>query len=335
MKFRSGLIFVAVLALSGPAFGWGADGHRMIDAVAMKALPAELPAFLRTPQAAQIVGYLGPEADRQKGAGETRDKAMDPGHYLDLSDDMTVLGGPKLDALPPLREDYDSALRKADKTQYAAGYLPYSIVEGYQLLVKDFAYYRAYAAGERLAKTDDARKAYAALRAMREAIVLRDLGYWSHFIGDGSQPLHVTVHFNGWGDYPNPDHFTLAKIHGPWETGIVRHYVTEEMVAAATPAPQALDAPIWAETERYLAGTNAAVVPLYRLFKKGAYPIDGQASAEGIAFTTAQIARGAAELRDLVVKAWHESATVTIGWPEIPISDIEAGKADPPPPYGG
>lgn len=335
MTFKPGLMLAVVLALTAPMFGWGADGHRMIAAEAIKALPADIPAFLRSPQVAQIVAYLGPEADRQKGAGDTRDKAMDPGHYLDLEDDGTVLGGPKIGELPALREDYDTVLRKAGKTQYAAGYLPYSIVEGYQLLVKDFALYRVYAAGEKFAKTEEARKAYGALRAVREAILIHDLGLWSHFIADGSQPLHVTVHFNGWNAFHNPEGFTNNKIHGPWESAIVHKYVTDAMVAAAMPAPQERDKPIWEIAQTYLAGSNAQVVPLYRLFKQGAFPIDGAPSEEGIAFTTSQIARGAGELRDLVVKAWHDSASAKVGWPEVPVSDIEAGKAEPPPPFGG
>jgi hypothetical protein len=28
------------------------------------------------------------------------------------------------------------------------------------------------------------------------------LGIWSHYGGDASQPLHVSIHYNGWGDYP-------------------------------------------------------------------------------------------------------------------------------------
>lgn len=332
MKFKPGLLIAAAVLLCAPALGWGADGHRMIDQAALKALPAEIPAFLHTQTAVAAIVYLAPEADRQKGAGNTRDNAWSPGHYLDLSDDGTVFGGPKLAALPDTREEYDTALRKVDQTQYGAGYLPYSIVEGYQLLVRDFAMYRTYAAAEMHAKTAAGRKNYGGIRALREAILLHDLGYWSHFIADGSQPLHVTVHFNGWNSVDNPEGFTNEKIHGPWETGIVHTYVTNAMVAKAMTPPRHLDKPIWREAEDYLAGTNAGVVPLYRLFKLGAFPIDKPPSAEGLTFTTTQVARGASELRDLVVKAWRESAEAKVGWPQTPVSDIEAGKAAPPPP---
>jgi hypothetical protein len=41
------------------------------------------------------------------------------------------------------REQYDTLLRAKGITQYKAGYLPYSIVDGWQQIRKDFAYWRA------------------------------------------------------------------------------------------------------------------------------------------------------------------------------------------------
>lgn len=331
VSVESGLLFC--LLICAPAFGWGADGHRLINVAAMKALPADLPDFLRSATALKVVAYLGPEADRQKGAGTTRDKAYDPGHFLDLSDDGTILGGPRLDGLPETLEEYDSALRAKGHSQYKAGSLPYSIIAGYQLLVKDFAWYRAYAVGEQQAKADDKRQLYAGLKAMREAMVLRDIGYWSHFVADGSQPLHVTVHYNGWGEYPNPEGFTEKKIHGYFETRFVMLFVNQAAVDAAMPAPRAVDPSPFKETADYLKASNAQVVPLYRLYKDNAFLSEAPAKA-GIAFTVAQLAHGAGELRDLIVAAWAESASAKIGWPEVPIKHIEAGWADPPPPFG-
>ncbi len=53
-------------------------------------------------------------------------------------------------------------------------------------------------------------------------VIIRDLGVWSHYIGDGSQPMHVSVHYNGWGNYPNPNGYTMAKIHAYFEGEYVR-----------------------------------------------------------------------------------------------------------------
>ncbi len=215
------------------AFAWGPDGHRMIGELAMKSLPAELPAFLRNEDAAQTIGYLAPEPDRIRGAGQTQDAEHDPAHFVDVSDDLTILEGPQLKALPPTREAFDTALRAVGATQYKAGYLPYSIVSGFQLLAKDLAYWRVDAAGEKLGKTEAERAWYAKDRRLREAIVLHDLGVWSHFVGDGSMPLHASVHYNGWGDYPNPQGFTLEHVHVPWENTYVHNNITQDAVAGA------------------------------------------------------------------------------------------------------
>ena len=47
-----------------------------------------------------------------------------------------------IDKLPVTREAYDTQLRARGFTQYKAGYLPYSIVDGWQQIRKDFAYWR-------------------------------------------------------------------------------------------------------------------------------------------------------------------------------------------------
>src|SRR3954468_24511474 len=90
----------ALLLVPVQALAWGNTGHRIIGETAVRALPSEIPAFLRTPQAALDVGELSREPDRIKGGGKVYDSDHSPAHFLDLSDDGTVLGGPKLADLP-------------------------------------------------------------------------------------------------------------------------------------------------------------------------------------------------------------------------------------------
>jgi hypothetical protein len=144
MRFISAFCALFIFALPGHALAWGYLGHHMIGEVAMKNLPAEIPAFLRTESAAFQVSALSQEPDISRNAGQPHDWDADPGHFLDLSDDGTILGGPKLSALPPSRRDYDTALRTVHSDQYSAGFLPYNIMDGWQQLVKDFALLRAY-----------------------------------------------------------------------------------------------------------------------------------------------------------------------------------------------
>ncbi|HZZ35145.1 MAG TPA: S1/P1 Nuclease, partial [Caulobacteraceae bacterium] len=139
MRFNRLLAFAAVLAAISPsqALAWGATGHRIIGRLAVQALPSEVPAFLRTPQSAEAIGELAREPDRWKDAGRTHDSDRDPGHFLDLDDEGKVLGGPALAALPLTRAEYETALRAAGTDSWKAGYLSYSIVDGWQQLAKD------------------------------------------------------------------------------------------------------------------------------------------------------------------------------------------------------
>jgi hypothetical protein len=326
MRFRLMLSTICVLCLCSGAQAWGPDGHRMIGELAVKSLPASLPAFLRTPRAAWIAGYLGPEADRVRGAGEEFDAEHSPAHFVDVSDDFSILGGPQLSALPATREEYDTALRAAGTNQYKAGYLPYSIVDGFQLLAKDLAYWRVDVAGQKHARTKKARAWYARDRAMRERIVLHDLGVWSHYVADGSMPFHATVHYSGWGEFPNPEAFTQAKIHVPVENQYVHNNVRAKDIAALLPAARDCGCAITVRTAQYLLADQAEVVPLFRLEKTGAF---AKRTPEGRAFIAKRLAVGAAELRDMIVAAWRLSATMSVGYPAMKVSDIEAGRVDP------
>lgn len=319
------LLSVASVLLASSAFAWGPDGHRMISTVAVQSLPAELPDFVRAPDAAELAGYLGPEADRVRGAGKSFDDETAPGHFVDLGDDLTVAGVP-IKSLPISREQYDQALNKAGTTQYKQGYLPYSIEQGFQRLSKDFAYWRVDAWGEANGKTAEERAWYAKDRVMREKIVLFDLGTWSHFVGDGSMPMHASVHYNGWGKYPNPEGFTEAKIHSPFEGAYVHANITAKDIAAGLPAYRDCKCQIWDRTAEYLVASQAEVAPLYRLEKQVGVR---KASPEMTAFVTKELTRGAAELRDMIVDAWNKSGEMGVGYPEIKVADILAGKADP------
>jgi hypothetical protein len=320
-------LLVATLA-SEPASAWGAKGHRIIGVLAARNFPAEIPEFLRTKEAVARLGELGREPDRSRGSGNPHDQDRDPAHFVDVSEDGTILGGPLLAQLPANREDYDSALRAHGSDQYKAGWLPYSIMDGWQQLVKDFALWRADAAGEKFARDPADREWFTFDRRLRELITLRDLGEWSHFVGDGSQPLHATVHFNGWGDFPNPQGFTLAtNFHARFETDFINANISEDDVALLMASPNQCHCSIQQHTASYLTRTQTYVVETYRLDQGHGFD---NATPEAKRFTAVRLAEGAAMLRDMVTDAWEASADAMLGYkPQAGVKDIEAGKIDP------
>jgi hypothetical protein len=317
----------AVGACTSPAFAWGLTGHTLISRAGAASFPTFLPGFVRTDAAIDEIAALGPELDRSKDAGYTHDRDLDPGHYADIGDDGTIFGIDLMN-LPKTREAYDTALRRAGSDEYKAGYLPYALIDGWEQIAKDFAIWRVDDAGAKKSATADDRAWFAADRALRETLTIRDIGIWSHYVGDASQPLHVTVHFNGWGDYPNPNGYSESKtIHADFESGFVREHATYDAVIAHMAAPQPSSAPIATLVATYLAATASHVVPLYELDKHGAF---ANATPEAIDFTDARLADGAAELRDLVADAWNASGAMKVGYPHaVTPNDVDSGIAFP------
>lgn len=325
------LVCAALLVLlPGTAFGWGNAGHQMIGEVAARHFPVELPAFLRTKDAVSRIGLLSQEPDTLRGSGQPHDADLDPGHFLDLSDDGTVHGGPTLSALPPTREDYDASLRAVGSDEYKMGFLPYDIMDGWQQLVHDFALLRVYRAALSHAGTFHLtpadRRAYVRLVSLRQLITLRDLGTWAHFVEDASQPMHVSVHYNGWGDGPNPEGFvTTPGLHAKFESVFVGANLRESDIESRMAPLHACNDTLQSCTQAYLADTAGLLVKVYQLEKQGAFDTP---TPQSKAFAAERLAVAASMLRDRVVDAWRASDRFVLGVQvKTPVTDYEAGKA--------
>lgn len=329
MKRYAALALACALFVPAHALAWGARGHTMINLLAAQSFPTEMPAFTRTVSAIEEIATLGPEEDRLKGAGGSWDADNDPGHYLNLGDDGTI-DGVSLQALPESMSAYAIALEAAHTTPWRAGYLPYSIIDGFEQLREDFAYWRVDVYGAQHAGDAGLRARFAEDEALRETLTLRDLGVWGHFVGDACQPLHVTVHFNGWGNYPNPRGYTEAHIHSRFESDFVDRFITADIVRTHVPlSTQPLPAHLLSQSEiaamvaAYLEGTSSAVAPLYDL--ENEHGFDGGSPA-AVDFTVHQLARGVAELRDLSDLAWLDSLYAPVGYPANSVQDIVNGR---------
>ncbi len=235
----------------------------------------------------------------------------------------------KLSALPKDRQDYDRALRAASTDQYGQGYLPYQIADGWQRIARDLAYWRVDVVGAAKAATAEERAFFAFDRTVREAVTLRDIGYWGHFVADASQPLHVSVHFNGWDGkkYGNPNNFSESRtIHARWETTLVRAVATEDLVAARIPALAVSNDPLLAQIGGYLADSANKVPDVYRLEAAGGIDTPSLAAKT---LVLDRLAAGAAEMRNLIVEAWQASADAKVGYPGISVHDVESGAVMP------
>ena len=323
-KATTALLALALSAGAGrEGWAWGATGHEWISGIAIEKLPDSLPDFVRTTEAAAEIAVMGRELDRSKGTGKTHDAERDPGHWISLADDGSVVGVLPLAELPQTREDYDTLLRARGFTQYRAGYLPYAIVDGWQQIAKDFAYWRAASKGAETAATPEERAWFEADRRLREKLTLRDIGVWSHYAADAAQPMHVSVHFSGWGNFPNPDGYSDKDFHPYFEGEFIKTNLVRAEVAAEVGPYRACDCSIEARTQALLLASLAEVGPLYALERDGGLK---PGDRRGIAFATARLAAGATAVRDMIVDAWRQSADTPVGYPMVNLRDIESGK---------
>lgn len=281
------------------AFAWGSDGHRMIVHAAAAALPADVPAFLKTPQAIATLEYMTVEPDerwRQSDAEPELVVAQAPEHFITL--ESADLLGP----LPRQRYEYIRALDAAQKTHpemaaeltaEKAGLQPYVTNEVWERLKAAFREYRT----ETAAKQDT---------RIVESTILFYTGWLSHYVGDGSQPLHTTNQYNGWIG-PNPNGYaTDHKIHGQFETAYVHANIVRGDFQAQIPAQPRVIGDEFDDYLAYLRHSNTLTEKVYQLYKAGAFTDAG--TPEGKAFTTERLAAGAAQLRDMIVAAWVQSA---------------------------
>jgi hypothetical protein len=289
---------VAVLlpaAVVQPSFAWGVDGHHMINRAAGTALPADVPAFLRSPEGLSALEYYAPEPDHWRGRGEPELAAeSSPDHFIALERVDAIVG-----TLPRNRYDYVRALVPLQAahpdlplTVERMGTQPYQTDEMYDRLKSAMRDYRALVADKQDTKPV-------------EAEILFLAGIMGHYVGDGSMPLHTSIYPNGWTG-PNPNGYTTDHhIHALFESVFVHANVTIGDVAPQVDASPKLLGDVFTDYVAYLHRSNALVEKTYQLEKAGAFT--GAGTAEGKAFAVERLAAGATELRDMIYTAWVRS----------------------------
>ncbi len=297
---------------AAPAWGWGRDGHLMINRLAAQNLPADVPAFLRSPKGIDSLEYLGPEPDRWRShAEEELSSTQAPDHYLDLEwADLAGTPcspgspgcGPDGMMLPKKRYDYIRALATAQTSHPGiplqpdkVGMQPWQVEEIWERLKSDMRDYRHLVA------------THGDLAPVQN-IILFEAGWLGHYVADGSQPLHVTINYNGWVEPTNPNGYTTEhKIHSQFETVYVSANIKPANVAPLVMGskPMVIDDE-WTQYLDYLHHSNSLVEKTYQLDKVGGFTDAGTPSAK--LFTEERLAAGAIELRNLIYSAWVRSA---------------------------
>src|SRR5262249_34402995 len=218
MRWLTACILLLLAPLTAAA--WGEKGHLLINRLAIDAAASKLPEFMSAAREQLI--YNGYEPDRWREEGRT--SAMNMVQAADHFFDSEYWG-----AISTIEPDRYLLMEKMAAKKIGlikVGYLPYAILENHEKLVNAFRFLRN-------PKTPQARES-----APADAVYIA--GVLGHYVGDGSQPMHLSIQYNGWLDTtPNPRNYTKDRgFHGRYETTYVNATIEPAGVRPKVQPPQ-------------------------------------------------------------------------------------------------
>lgn len=327
--FVSGFVSVVALAsVVNRAAAWDYTGHRIVNQLALASLPREFPDFVREPAAAERIAFLAGEGDRWRNVPDLIMR-QSGGNWTDHFLDVEQLEDAGIDAKHVSSFRYDFILQFAagraahadkfppidpaknrDHTREWPGFVPWTIAEYFGRIRSAFSYLKVF---EELGTPEEIANA--------KANAIYQMGVCGHFVGDCAQPLHTTVHHNGWVG-PNPNGYSSAPGIHSWidggfiaETGIslsqLASKVAPAQVISLAPREDGRE-PLFVTAMDFLLQQNARVEPLYQLAKAGKFKVEnGNDVSEGKAFIEHQLLAGGEMLGSIWLTAWRSAVPDT------------------------
>lgn len=190
----------------------------------------------------------------------------------------------------------------------------YSIMEGYERMKAGMRLYRT--AGNPQMAAANLAPIYggisplfsdpAQVKQMLATDIAFYMGWVGHYVADAAQPLHNSMHHDGWSG-PNPKGYTRdPEIHGRFESRYV------DLIAVTAPdvvkymrkEPHHLD-DVWKAVLDHSLEARESVEDVCRLDLRGALGTKDDAEARELVYK--RLAAGPGFLRDLAYTAWIES----------------------------
>jgi hypothetical protein len=320
MKRILALAAIPFLALQ-PLGAWGVRGHTVANLAAVEGIPQDGPVFLKLMEA--YIGHLGTIPDTWRSYTEPYLRISEDANHGWYTEGFSFIPDPPHSRTEFILRVYDEYQRVSAKDPERAkllnirytGTQAYSIIEGYERMKAGMRLYRGI---------DDPGHALPNLAAVYAAIspAFRDpaqvkqmlandiafhMGWVGHYVADAAQPLHNSIHHDGWsGD--DPKGYTRdPNIHGRFES----HYVdlieatSADVVKYMRKEPRHFE-DVWKATLDHSLEARDSVEDVYRLDLRGAFQKKDDAEARELVYR--RLAAGASFLRDLAYTAWIESA---------------------------
>lgn len=278
---RAGAALALALA-SSPASAWLAEGHRRTAVDALRSLPEEVPAFLRAAEAEVARAAVEPDLWKLRATPFLADREA-PEHHVELE---RLPEG----AVALRRAELEARLAAVGRAPAETGALPQAVVEGVQRLTLAFAAHRR-------APEDAGSRTAAVLYA----------GWLAHYAGDLEQPLHTTIHHDGWAlpDGSSPREGVHRRVDALLERAA---FAREAAVAGLAVEP--LD-DLAAAVRVELAASHGRVDAVYGLLP-ALEDEAGYRRADVAAFACERYRATVELVARLVLTAWRDSAAIEL-----------------------
>ncbi|MFO7444781.1 MAG: hypothetical protein R6W90_00370 [Ignavibacteriaceae bacterium] len=182
MKIFSLILFVYLIIFNSAGYSWGDKGHSLINGKAIAFLPAEMDQFKKW---GDYIAEHAPDPDYRK----EYDSTEFPKHFIDIDYYREFQTGNMIFGMNQLKSIY------SDSIVNDLGILPWATIETLNKL------------------TD----AFRELDRDRVLIYASDLG---HYVGDGHQPMHTILNYDG-------QLSTQEGVHGRYEWQMLDRYINE------------------------------------------------------------------------------------------------------------
>lgn len=318
LRVAAGMLLLGVQCTG---WAWDYEMHRVVNQLALATLPPEFPAWVRTPEAQERIAYLAGEPDRWRNTPDLPLRHVNgPDHFFDL-EDLTAL---HMDVanLSHFRSEFTvqyaqaraqystnfppiDASRNTDKTRELCGFLPWTITEQYAKLKSQFSCLREFDALGTPSEVDNARQ---------NALYI--MGVMGHYVGDATQPLHTTKHYNGWiGE--NPNQFTTRTTFHSWIDGgymakvgidkdaLIHRIQPAKPLRAGPPGKGSDD--VFAEAIALVVAGNKEVEHIYQMEKEGQFSGEGETGLKGRAYLSERLVQAGQMLGQLWLTAWQQA----------------------------
>ena len=326
MKHRSLVVAALGFFAAGTALeAWDYTGHRIVNQIALDALPPDFPAFVREPANAERMAFLAGEPDRWRNTPDLIMK-QSGGSWLDHFCDLEQLtdAGIAWDKVPSFRFDFAvqfaagraahpdkfapiDAAKNTDHTREWPGFAPWAIAEYFSRIRSGFAYLKVF---EELGTPVEIANA--------KANLVYQMGVLGHYVGDCAQPLHTTIHHNGWVG-PNPQGYSTGSGIHSWIDGgfMAKAGITLKELAPKVTVVQPISLaartdgrePLFVAVMDYLIASQKLVEPLYALDQAGKFRIEGAnpPTEAGRAFIVGRLLTGGEMLGAIWLTAWKSA----------------------------